>query len=59
MVPLLSVKTGRFVKVEAYLRVGYPFDEIALMANHFDVDLIIIGFSRPHRDHALARWQHC
>jgi universal stress protein A len=31
------------VKVEAYLRVGYPFDEIVLMANHFDVDLIIIG----------------
>jgi universal stress protein A len=31
------------VKVEAYLRVGYPFDEIVQMANHFDVDLIIIG----------------
>jgi universal stress protein A len=31
------------VKVEPYLRVGYPFDEIVLMANHFDVDLIIIG----------------
>ena len=31
------------VKVEAYLRVGYPFDEIVRMANHFDVDLIIIG----------------
>jgi nucleotide-binding universal stress UspA family protein len=31
------------VKVEAYLRVGYPFDEIVQMANRFDVDLIIIG----------------
>jgi universal stress protein A len=31
------------VNVEAYLRVGYPFDEIVQMANHFDVDLIIIG----------------
>ena len=31
------------VKVQPYLRVGYPFDEIVLMANHFDVDLIIIG----------------
>ena len=31
------------VKVEPYLRVGYPFDEIVQMANHFDVDLIIIG----------------
>ena len=30
-------------KVEAYLRVGYPFDEIVQMANHLDVDLIIIG----------------
>jgi universal stress protein A len=33
----------RGVKVQPYLRVGYPFDEIVLMANHFDVDLIIIG----------------
>jgi nucleotide-binding universal stress UspA family protein len=31
------------IKVEAYLRVGYPFDEIVLMANHFHVDLIVIG----------------
>lgn len=31
------------VKVQPYLRVGYPFDEIVLMANHFNVDLIIIG----------------
>jgi universal stress protein A len=30
-------------KVQPYLRVGYPFDEIVQMANHFDVDLIIIG----------------
>jgi universal stress protein A len=34
---------NRGIKVQAYLRVGYPFDEIVLMANHFDVDLIIIG----------------
>ena len=31
------------IKVESFLRVGYPFDEIVLMANHFDIDLIIIG----------------
>lgn len=31
------------IKVQPHLRVGYPFDEIVLMANHFDVDLIIIG----------------
>jgi universal stress protein A len=31
------------VKVEAYVRVGFPFDEIVQMANHFDVDLIIVG----------------
>ena len=31
------------IKVEPHLRVGYPFDEIVLMANHFNVDLIIIG----------------
>jgi universal stress protein A len=31
------------IKVQPYLRVGYPFDEIVLMANHFNVDLIIIG----------------
>jgi universal stress protein A len=31
------------VKVQPYLRVGFPFDEIVQMANHFDVDLIIIG----------------
>jgi universal stress protein A len=31
------------VNVQPYLRVGYPFDEIVQMANHFDVDLIIIG----------------
>ena len=31
------------VKVEAYVRVGYAFDEIVQMANHFDVDLIIVG----------------
>jgi universal stress protein A len=33
----------RGIKVQPYLRVGYPFDEIVLMAKHFDVDLIIIG----------------
>ncbi len=31
------------VKVEAYVRAGYPFEEIVRTANHFDVDLIIIG----------------
>jgi universal stress protein A len=31
------------VKAEAYVRVGYPFDEIVQMAKHFTVDLIIIG----------------
>jgi universal stress protein A len=36
----LSTKS---IKVEAFLRVGYPFDEIVLMANHFHVDLIVIG----------------
>jgi universal stress protein A len=40
------------IKVEPYLRVGYPFDEIVLMANHFDVDLIIIG---SHGRGAISR----
>jgi universal stress protein A len=31
------------IKVQPHFRVGYPFDEIVLMAKHFDVDLIIIG----------------
>ena len=31
------------IHVNAYLRVGYPFEEIVLMANDPDVDLIIIG----------------
>jgi universal stress protein A len=31
------------VKVEATLRVGYPFEEIVLMANDPEVDLVIIG----------------
>jgi len=31
------------IKVQPHLRVGYPFDEIVLTANHFNVDLIIIG----------------
>jgi universal stress protein A len=31
------------IKVEPHFRVGYPFDEIVLTANHFDVDLIVIG----------------
>jgi len=34
---------NRGIKVEAYLRVGYPFDEIVAMADHFNVDLIVIG----------------
>jgi universal stress protein A len=40
------------VKVQSYLRVGYPFDEIVLMANHFNVDLIIIG---SHGRGAISR----
>ncbi len=40
------------IKVQPYLRVGYPFDEIVLMANHFDVDLIIIG---SHGRGAISR----
>ena len=31
------------IKVEAYLRVGYAFDEIVTVAKHFDIDLIVIG----------------
>ena len=34
---------SRGIKVEAYIRVGYPFDEIVVMADHLDVDLIVIG----------------
>ena len=34
---------SRGVKVESYIRVGYPFDEIVAMADHFNVDLIVIG----------------
>ena len=34
---------GQGIKVEAYIRVGYPFDEIVMMADHLDVDLIVIG----------------
>src|SRR5260370_9338183 len=34
---------NRGIKVEAYIRVGYPFDEIVAMADHFNVDLIVIG----------------
>jgi len=34
---------GRGVKAEAILRIGYPFEEIVLVANHFNVDLIVIG----------------
>jgi universal stress protein A len=40
------------VKVQPYLRIGYPFDEIVLMANHFDVDLIVIG---SHGRGAISR----
>ena len=35
--------SDRGIKVEVYLRVGAPFDEIVQTANHFNVDLIIIG----------------
>ncbi len=34
---------SRGVKAESYIRVGYPFDEIVAMADHFEVDLIVIG----------------
>lgn len=34
---------SRGIKAESYIRVGYPFDEIVAMADHFDVDLIVIG----------------
>jgi universal stress protein A len=34
---------NRGLKVEAYLRVGCPFDEIVRTADHLNVDLIIIG----------------
>ena len=34
---------GKGVKVKAYLRVGYPFEEILLMAKDPKVDLVIIG----------------
>ena len=34
---------NRGLKVESYLRVGSPFDEIVRTANHLNVDLIIIG----------------
>ena len=41
------------INVQPYLRVGYPFDEIVLMANHFNVDLIIIG------SHGRGRFRGC
>jgi universal stress protein A len=31
------------IRTEPILRVGYPFEEIVLMANRYDVDLIVIG----------------
>jgi universal stress protein A len=40
------------IKVQPYFRVGYPFDEIVLMAKHFNVDLIVIG---SHGRGALSR----
>jgi nucleotide-binding universal stress UspA family protein len=40
------------INVQSFLRVGYPFDEIVLMANHFNVDLIIIG---SHGRGAISR----
>jgi universal stress protein A len=33
----------RGVKTEVILRIGYPFEEIVLVANHLKVDLIVIG----------------
>jgi universal stress protein A len=44
--------SNKGIKVQPYLRVGYPFDEIVLMANHFQVDLIIIG---SHGRGAISR----
>jgi universal stress protein A len=44
--------SSKGIKVQPYLRVGYPFDEIVLMATHFDVDLIIIG---SHGRGAISR----
>jgi nucleotide-binding universal stress UspA family protein len=35
--------SNRGIKVQTYLRVGHPFEEIVLTANHFAVDLIVIG----------------
>jgi nucleotide-binding universal stress UspA family protein len=34
---------ARGIKTEVILRIGYPFEEIVLVANHFNVDLIVIG----------------
>jgi nucleotide-binding universal stress UspA family protein len=34
---------SRGIKAEAYFRVGYPLEEIVLMANDPEVDLVIIG----------------
>jgi len=34
---------GRGVETQAILRVGYPFEEIVLMANDPEIDLVIIG----------------
>ncbi len=31
------------IKSEPLFRVGYPFEEIVRMANHYNVDLIVIG----------------
>jgi nucleotide-binding universal stress UspA family protein len=45
--------SNRGIKVETHFRVGYPFEEIVLMANHFDVDLIIIG---SHGRAGIARF---
>jgi nucleotide-binding universal stress UspA family protein len=44
--------SNRGIKVQPFLRVGYPFDEIVLMAKHFDIDLIIIG---SHGRGAISR----
>jgi universal stress protein A len=44
--------SAKGIKVQPYLRVGYPFDEIVLMAHHFNVDLIIIG---SHGRGAISR----
>ena len=41
------------VNAKAYLRVGYPFEEIVLMANDPEIDLVIIGSQKRGQQRAL------